>query len=137
MRESATWDKLVRMLYAVESRQMRATYLYCFASLCFWVLAFLYEPGTASGVDIEWTGAAVNFVLIVPLWRQAQWAIAILACEALVLVGVIASAGFPPPEVGLAVLSALGVIQFLSLCSLWSLPLRTRHGQARRSLPRQ
>jgi hypothetical protein len=70
--------------------------LYVALSLLSWVLALGPGNGGTDGVHVYWEGAAVNLLLLFPLWRGAMWAVVILSFEALILAGAIGSEGIPP-----------------------------------------
>lgn len=96
--------------------------LYALLSAMFWFLALGPGGGGTSEVGLEWTGVLVNFLLLIPLWRGARWALIILAIEALICAGVIASGGSPPGDPWFGGLTVLATAQFLCLCALWSAP---------------
>jgi|SRR6478735_1514268 len=93
---------------------------YATLSLAFWILALGPGGGGTSMVGVEGTGALINFLLLVPLWKGSRWPVIPLSIEALILAGSIGSGGMPPwgPAFGLLALVASG--QFLLLCSLFA-----------------
>jgi hypothetical protein len=94
--------------------------LYVALSLLFWVLALGPGGGGTDAVHVYWEGAAVNLLLLFPLWRGAMWAVVILWFEALLLCGGIGSEGIPPSGPAFGLLAFVAGAQFLILCSLWS-----------------
>lgn len=73
-------------------------------------------------MHVYWQGAAVNLLLLFPLWRGAMWALVILWFEALILCGAIGSGGIPPFGPAFGLLAFVAGAQFLILCSLWRAP---------------
>lgn len=96
--------------------------LYVALSLLFWVLALGPGGGGTDGVRVYWEGAAVNLLLLFPLWRGAMWAVVVLWFEALILCGAIGSEGIPPFGPAFGLLALVAGAQFLILCSLWRAP---------------
>lgn len=92
--------------------------LYLLATTAFWTLALGPGGGGTEDVTVYWTGAVVNFALVVPLARGAAWAAILLAVEGIVLAGVIASGGLPPWGPVFGYLAFLAAAQVLLLGAL-------------------
>lgn len=92
--------------------------VYTGLSAAFWILALGPGGGGTSDVTVDSTGALINFVLLVPLWRGSRWPAVPLAIEALLLAGAIGSGSMPPDGPAFGFLALLASAQFLLLCDL-------------------
>ena len=93
---------------------------YFAVSIVFWSLALGPGGGGTSEVGVEASGALFNLALLILLFRGTEWALFLLAGEAALLTGVIASGGLPPSGPWFGALSVLTFVQFSLLCSLWA-----------------
>jgi hypothetical protein len=92
--------------------------LYTLLAVLFWVLALGPGGGGTSEVEVGWPGAALNLLLLLPVWQGHGWPIPILAISALGLTALVASGGHPPDGPMFGALAGITGVMFLLLCSL-------------------
>lgn len=109
------------------SRRATRMGLYTLLSLVFWATALWPGGGGTSEVGVEWPGALLNGLLLIPLWKGRRWSAALLTLEGLVSATVIGSGGIPPWGPAFGVLSCVALGQMWLAHSLWWEPDQGRH----------
>jgi hypothetical protein len=89
--------------------------LYTLLVLAYWTLALGPGGGGTAEVSVDWDGAIINLLLLIPLWRGSKWAVTLLALMAMASAIVIATAGIPPWDPMFGSLALVAAIQFLLL----------------------
>jgi hypothetical protein len=89
--------------------------LYAVLAVTFWSLALGPGGGGTSEVQVGWSGAVINFVLLVPIWRGRTWSIPLLAFGMFGLALAIALGGVPPDGPIFGALAALAAAMGVTL----------------------
>jgi len=100
--------------------------LYTVLGVVFWCLVFGPGGGGTSEIRFGWSAAAINLLLVIPLWRGHTWPLTFLALGTLGLALFIASGGLPPDGPLFGSLAGMAAIMFVLLCAYGLSSARTR-----------